>query len=149
MPAVQSTYSLTIGAARAGMIANEEALTNVISKIVDSAGAIGFGKVVVQSSEGDDKIKIPTAGGAFRGITVRDVTLRPDDNDQYAVGENAAVLTKGVIWVLPSVNVAAGDAVYFTAAGVLTNVPTSNTQIVGALWESAGSTTVLAKLRLA
>ncbi|MGJ0397420.1 MAG: DUF2190 family protein [Methylocystis sp.] len=149
MPAVQSTYGLTIAAARAGMIANEEQLTNVISRIVDSAGAIGFGKVVVQSSEGDEKIKVPTAGGAFRGITVRDVTLRPDDNDQYAVGESAAVLTKGVIWVLPSVAVAAGDPVYFTAAGALTNVPTSNTQIIGALWDSAGSGSILAKLRLA
>jgi hypothetical protein len=148
MPAVQSSYSLTIGAARAGMVASEETLTNIISKIVDSAGAIGFGKLVVQSSEGDDKIKIPTAGGTFRGITVRDVTLRPDDNDAYAVNENAGVVTKGVVWVLPGATVAAGDPVYFTATGALTNASSGNTLIAGALWESAGSTTALAKLRL-
>ena len=58
------------------------------------------------------------------------------------------MLTKGVIWVNAAVAVTAGQPVYFTAAGALTNVSTSNTLIANAIWEATTTAAGLAKLRL-
>ena len=79
---------------------------------------------------------------------MRDPTLPASAGDQYATGLTAAVMTKGVIWVTAAVAVTAAQPVYFTSAGALTNVSTSNTLITNALWESTTTAGGLAKLRL-
>ena len=93
-------------------------------------------------------MKVPTAGGVFRGITVRDVSLDAQRADKYAEKDIASVVTKGVITVSVAVTVAAGAPVYFVpATGVITNVSTSNTLIANAMFDSSG--TGLVDLRLA
>jgi hypothetical protein len=150
MPAVQTTYTANQAAAFLGMVAAGEWVTNVISRIVDpaSATAVNFGDPVLQG--GSEQLVLPANGntGTFRGIAVRDPTLPPSNNDQYLATNSIGVLTKGVIWVNAAVAVNPGQPAYFTAAGALTNVSTSNTAIPNAMWDSATAVAGLAKLRL-
>lgn len=132
------------------MVANGESATNIVSRIVDPASPAGinFGDPVLQGAS--EQLVVPANGGsgAFRGIAIRDTTLPPTDNDQYPVTATVGVMTKGVVWVNAGVAVSPGQPVYFTAAGVLTNVATGNTAVPSALWESATAGAALAKLRL-
>ena len=150
MPAVQTSYATTPAAGYLGQIADGEQVTNVISRVVDPASAnpINFGDPVLQGAS-DGTIQSVSGGtGVFRGIAVRDVTLPPSAGDQYLVGLTAAVLTAGVIWVNATVPVSAGQPAYYTAAGALTNVSTSNTAVPNAMWDSTTATAGLARLRL-
>ena len=147
MPAIQTTYGTTIAPAYEGMIANSEDQT-ILSKQVETAGGIGFGKVCVQGTA-DDQIRVSEASRAFRGITVQSHIAGTVVSDAYVKGETVPVMEEGVVWVMASVAVAVGDPVYYVpATGVLTNVATSNTQIANAMWDSSTSGAGLAKLRL-
>ncbi len=150
MPAVQTTYANSRGAGYPGMIANGEWVTNIISRIVDPAAstAISFGDPVLQGASEQLVVSANGGSGAFRGIAIRDVTLPPTDGDQYPATATVGVMTKGVVWVNAGAAVSPGQAVYFTAAGVLTNVSTSNILVPNAIWESATAGAALAKLRL-
>jgi hypothetical protein len=150
MPAVQTTYSNFANPSFLGMIANGEWLTNIISRIVDpsAAVAINFGDPVLQGSSEQTVVSANGGTGVFRGIAIRDVTLPPNFGDQYPADATLGVMNKGVIWVNASVAVTPGQSVYFTAAGLWTNVATGNTAVANALWESATATAALAKLRL-
>ena len=151
MPAVQSSYPNFRGAGYAGMIANGEWVTNVISRVVDPAAAlaVNFGDPVLQGPTEQTVVSANGNTGAFRGIAIRDTTLPPGNNDQYTATTTIGVMTKGVVWVNAGVTVNPGQAAYYTAAGVLTNVSTGNTAIPNGIWESATSGAALAKLRLA
>lgn len=149
MPAVQTTYSETLAPAVEGMVANTEPKVT-ISRVIESAAGIGFGKVACQGATANT-IKVSAAAGIFRGITIRDVTLPPTNGDKYIQKDICAVMTKGVIWVIASVNVTAGQPAYFVpATGALTNVDGggANILIPDAMWDSAAQATNLAKLRL-
>jgi len=146
MDPLQTSYPDSLAAFVEGMVANSEK-NNIISRVVESAAGIGFGKVAIQGTA-DNQIAVSAANGVYRGITVLDTTQLQDSYPQYAT---AAVMTKGVIVVQASVAVDAGDPVYFIpATGVLTNVSNSgaNTLIAGAMWDSSTSGAGLAKLRL-
>ena len=150
MPAVQTIFSANQAAGLPGMIADGEQITNVISRVVDQATAnpINFGEPVLQGASEQTVQSVNGGSGTYRGIAVRDPTLPPSAGDQYVAGLTAAVMTKGVIWVTAAAAVTAAQPVYFTSAGALTNVSTSNTLIANALWESTTTAAGLAKLRL-
>lgn len=150
MPAVQTTYPATQAAAYAGMVANGEWVTNVISRIVDPASGtpVNFGDAVLQGASEQLVLSANGGSGVFRGIAVREPTLPPGNNDQFLATNSVGVLTKGVIWVNAGVAVSPGQAVYVTSAGVLSNVASGNTALANAMWESATSAAGLAKLRL-
>ena len=150
MPPVQTAFTATQAPAFLGQIADGEQVTNVISRTIDQASAnpVSFGDPVLQGATDGTVQSVSGGTGPFRGIAVRDATLPPSAGDQYAAGLTAAVMTKGVIWVNAAAAVTAGQAAYFTAAGLLTNVATSNTAITGALWDSTTGAAGLAKLRL-
>lgn len=114
--ALQTTYSDRIGLGYAGQVI-DMTLTDIVSREVESA-AIGFGKAVIRGT-GDRGCKVGGAG-EFIGLTVRDITLPPDRADAYAVGDTAAVMTKGTMLVTAASAVDAGDAVYRTPTGTLT-----------------------------
>lgn len=148
MPEIQGTYKFNHDTAFEGMVANSEPCT-VISRIVEDAEGIGFGKVAVQGDL-DNTITDAEASKPFRGITVMDPTQISDPADMYPQYATVAVMTKGVIWAQASVAVDAGDPVYFVpATGVLTNVEGSNTLIANAMWDSSTGAAGLAKIRLA
>lgn len=150
MPAVQTTFPANQPAGYLGMIADGEQVTNVISRIVDAntANPINFGDPVLQGGSDYTVQSVSGGSGVYRGIAVRDPTLPASAGDQYVATLTIALMTKGVIWVTAAVPVTAGQPVYFTAAGVLTNVATSNTAIAGAIWESTTTAAGLAKVRL-
>ena len=150
MPAVQTSYPMFQSPAYLGMMANGEWVTNVISRVVDPAATVpvNFGDPVLQGASEQTVVSANGGTGVFRGIAIRDATLPPTANDQYAATMTVGVVTKGVVWVNATVAVSPGQPAFFTAAGLLTTVATGNTAIVGALWESATTGAGLAKLRL-
>ena len=149
MPAIQTSYPLGIAKAFEGMIANSEPGV-VVSRIVESAAGIGFGKVAARGAD-DDGIIVSAAVVKPLGITVADSTQVAAVADVYPQYSIVGVMTKGVIWVIASVAVADGDPVYFVpATGVFTNVSSGNIAIPNAVFDSTTTTTnQLAKVRLA
>lgn len=147
MPSVQDTYGVVHAAGLEGMVANSEPCV-VVSRVVEGSGGIGFGKVA-QRGTLDNQIKVSSASPKYLGITVLDPTQVGGTLDTYPQYATAAVMTKGVIWVVASVAVVPGDLVYFVpATGVLTNVATSNQIIANATWDSTAGIGALAKVRL-
>ena len=103
------TYTQDMRDGYAGMLAEGQAVKDVASKVLTTAVA-AFGLAVGRGAT-DGSVRL--GGTGFEGITVADKSRAAD---QYAVGEMAGVLRKGVIWVLASNNVTPADPVTFTAA---------------------------------
>lgn len=150
MANLQPTYNDAPVAGLVGRIADATPAT-IISRINDATAAtnIAFGRVVVRGADPANTVKDGSLGTAFMGIALVNVAMTPDAPDQYKPTDVVAVLTRGCVWVTGSVAVTAGDAAYFTSAGALTNVSTSNTAIPNAKFDSTTSGAGLAKLRLA
>jgi hypothetical protein len=137
---IQSTYKTDYDRGFPGMVANGEK-SNRISRTVEDAAGIAFGKAAFRGA-GDHGITATPAAGTFMGITIADAGIMPtlttaaDIYPQYAT---AGLLDEGEIFVLAGVNVADGDPVYVTSAGVFTNVSTSNTAITAKFDETVSS----------
>lgn len=149
MAVVQFTYSTTRAVGYAGMIANGET-SNRISRTVEDATAIGFGKPVFRGA-GDHGVTA-TPSAALMGITIANYAAPPVQStgaeaDSYPQYSTAGILTQGVIWVSSSVAVADGDQAYVTSGGVITNVSTSNTILTG--WYFQDTLTAAGLTRLA
>ncbi len=158
MPAVQSTYSETIGAARVGQIVNEEPVVLISRTVADAAG-IEFGKVVQEaatdgSKDGQCTADLDTAdmnATTYLGITVRERSVRPETPNKFGQYESARIMRKGVIWVAVAAAVNAGEDVTVTlATGVLGTaaVGAGVVAIPNARWDSSTAGAGLAKLRL-
>lgn len=145
MPAVQTSYADVHANGYAGQVA-DMGLQDVISRDVEDAAGIAFGMPVIQGTA-DRQCKVATAG-VFLGITIRDTTLDQRNADKYVQRASAAILTRGVIWVVAGEAVVAGDVVYRTAAGALNKTSSSNTLVANARWETSAANGALAKLRL-
>lgn len=145
---VQSTYAENLTPLVLGQIANQENKT-VISRTVEDAAGIGFGKVVCQGS-GDRGVIAPAGGAAaYRGITVRDQARPAGSPDTYAQYDDAGVMTKGVVVVQVSVAVSVGQPVYYVdATGVFTNVSSGNVAIPNAVFDADASQDALCPVRL-
>lgn len=143
--AVQSSYAENIAAAVAGMIGNMVPST-LISRTVETAAGIGFGKAVAQGAA--DKGCIAFAGSGLLGITVRERSLDANDPDKFAEGDSARILVKGSVWVDAAVAVDAGDPVYVTSAGAFTKASSGNTLLPNARWETSTSEAALALLAI-
>lgn len=151
MPAIQTTYDAVRPVGYAGMIANGET-SNRISRTVEDAAGVAFGKPVFRGVGDHGAIAAPTAA-ALLGITIANYAAPPVaatgvQADIYTQNSTAGILTQGVIWVQSSVAVADGDQAYVTAGGLLTNVSTSNTILNGWFFQdtlSAAGLTRLAK----
>lgn len=147
MPAIQTTYSERQRVAFAGMIANSEE-NNEVTRLVEDAGGIGFGKACYRGTADNQVTATPSA--KFVGISVRNLTLEAVDADKYVQKANIPLMNRGVIWVTAGVNVADGDPVYVTPAGVFTNVDGTgaNFLIADAEYDTTASAAALAKVRL-
>lgn len=147
MPAIQTTYGATIAPAVAGMIANMET-ANVVSRTLEDATALGFGKAAFQGA-GDDGVTATPAANKFRGISVLDPTLAPASADAFQRYDSIGLIEKGVIWVTAGATIATAHVpVYVTSAGAFTDVPTSNALIPNATFESTGASGALVKVRI-
>lgn len=138
----QGTYDTNHAVGYAGMLAEGQPARDIASKVVENV-AVAFG-LAVGAGSADGSCRL--GGTGFVGITVADKTR---DEDGYDVGEMAAVIRKGTVWVSVPVAVADTDTVYFVAAtGVITNVSSGNVAIAGAKFETSTSGAGLARLYL-
>lgn len=145
--AVQTNYSDTQPAAVAGAQATMIPAT-VISRTVEGNAGIGFGKPVAQGTA-DKGCHLFTSGDtAVLGITLLDRSaagqtvsagqVTAHTPDTFAVGETARIITKGDVWVEAAAAVDAGDPVYVTTSGTITNASGGgNVQIAGARWDTS------------
>lgn len=142
---VQTAYVARILPAVEGMIVDMRDQI-VVSKNVETAAGIGFGKVASRGTT-DEQILVATTGRPFMGITVMSHFASAGLADIYAQYETANVLAQGAIWVLTSLTVAPGDLAYFVpATGVFTNVASGNTLIAGGTFETATTGAALSVL---
>lgn len=150
MPSVQTSYNGVHAPAYAGMVANQEPRT-VISRVVANASGLGFGVIAVQGA-GDDQVQasVAGAGAPFRGVSIVDLLVPAYAGyvaDTYAQGAIAAVMTKGVVWVVAAGPVAAGAPAFFDPATGALSADNSHTAIDGT-FDSSGAAGALVKLRL-
>jgi len=138
---VQTTFPETMKQGLPGMI-NRMVDFNTVSRNCATAAGIPAGRVVSQGTLDTDAVLGGTLVGAL-GISVLDPTLivpyggAPDTTPQY---QQLSILTKGEIFAVAAVAVAAGDPVHFIAAdGTLTNTGGIG-PIPGARWKYARAT---------
>ena len=111
MAELQTTYTDVVAKGYAGMVANGE-VSNRISRTVETAGGIGFGRPVYRGT-GDNGIT-STVGtlATFMGWTIATTDLAPSaDADEYQQYDNAPIITEGAIFVICTGNVTDGAAV--------------------------------------
>ncbi|UXY55381.1 structural cement protein Gp24 [Pseudomonas tohonis] len=135
--AVQTNYSENIRRAVPGMLVDMIPKTLLSRTIEDSAG-VGFGIAVCQGTQ--DKGVRKFNGdfvGKFVGITVRERSLNAEA-DGFKQYDSVRVITKGAVWVLPSVAVAPRDPVYLIpSTGAFSNVAgVDNILVPGASWDT-------------
>jgi hypothetical protein len=120
------------------------------TRIVESAGGIGFGLAVSQGTNDQGCI---IGGTAFVGITRSDKTLARADItppltiDVYPQYDNAGILITGDIAVIPDNAVTAGEAVYYsTTTGKLGH--SGGTVIEDARWQTSGAAGTVQVVRI-
>ncbi len=149
MAVVQTTYATGFAVGYPGQVANAET-SNRISRVVEDAAGIAFGKACFRGT-GDNGVTATPAAGKFMGIVIARHDQQPvpggvgaDIIGQYG---SAALLNEGEIYVTAGASVAAGDAAYVTSGFVITNVSTSNTAIP-AVFDDTVASGAIVRLRV-
>lgn len=143
----QSTYNDVPNPGYAGMVANGET-SNRISRTIQDAAGIGFGKAAFRST-GDHDCTATPAAGDFLGITIAHEVvgqLAGQTADTFPQYSNVPIMTLGVIWVQAAVAVNDKEQAYATSGGAITNVSTSNTILTGWFFDTSTAAAGLAKL---
>ena len=144
MPHLQS-YNTDPTIAFAGMVADTSPAT-IVSRTVEG-GTIGFGLPAAVGAA-DRSVKAMESGAKLQGITVRLQGIDAAEPNGIKVGDTAAVLLSGAIYVEPGVDVVFGEPVYVTDAGAFTNVTTGNTRLERATFETTATAGGLAVERI-
>ena len=150
MPAIQTTYLPTLAAALAGQIADLRSRT-VLSREVGGTLSMPFGSVALRGTTDHTVLTVGGAGaGGLLGIVCMDPTIRAQiaATNGFGVGDTAAVLIKGALWVTVTAAVTPGAAAYYDSSGNITSVSTSNTAIPNGVFETTAAANGLAVLRL-
>lgn len=119
MPELQTSYATGPAKGYAGMVATGET-SNRISRTVEDAAGIGFGKPVYRGS--GDRGCTATVGAlaTFLGFTVATSAQAPvagQDADEYQQYDSATILTSGAIYVNVTAAVADGAAITMGTGG--------------------------------
>lgn len=153
MPAIQTTYTEGMGLPSPGSIhgSNYDTITGICE--TDAPG-IGFGLAVGQGAESDQGVVLGGTLAKFRGVSLRDATLRGDSAsvDHYLPPNSVGIIRQGQVWVLPNADVVPGDDVYFDSVTGRFGTATGGNAvgpIKGASWQSTGNTNTVARLYLA
>lgn len=147
--AVQTTYLENMAAAYAGMIVNTEP-NNLISKLVETSGGIGFAVPVIQGTADDQCDEVAASTDVIIGITVRDQSTTSDTFAQY---DSALLMQRGVLWVTvtDAGGVSAGDPVWVKVSdGTFSNADAGtdgSIKINNARWETSAANGALAAIR--
>lgn len=144
---LQSSFGSTIPTGYPGMIANAEK-QNRITRTIEDAGGIGFGKAAFRGA-GDHGITATPTAGKFMGVSIVDhgqVRRTGVAADTYGQYENVPLLQRGTVCVLASASVADGDAVYVTAGGLFTNVVGANIPLPGWVFDTTVASGAIARI---
>lgn len=136
----QTTYGERMAPPMPGVISSSD--HNCVTGICETAApGIGFGLAVSQGTLSDKGTILGGALDTFKGISVRDITLRGDkvtaNLDKYQPPNNMNILNRGQIWAEPGEAVNANDPVWFHGTtGVLYKATGSGIvgPILGAKW---------------
>jgi hypothetical protein len=123
-----------------GMLVNGEAHRSM-SRTVEDAAGIAFGKAAFQGT-GDHGITATPTAGKFIGIVIADHgKVFPIGGTADVIGQygSASLATTEPIFVTASVTVAPRDQVYVTSAGAFTNVVGSNIILPGWQFDATAS----------
>lgn len=134
MAVIQDTYNDAPARGYPGMVVNMEP-SDRLSRTVEDAAGLAFGAAAFRGT-GDRGTTGTPAAGAELGFVIADhgQPLLPggtaDTIPQY---DSAAIINRGVVIVAAGVAVDAGDQVYVTPAGVITNdaAAGANIEMVG------------------
>lgn len=118
---------------------------NIVTGICETAApGIGFGLAVSQGSLSDQGTILGGTLDGFKGISVRDITLRGDvataNLDKYQPPNNMGILRRGQIWAEPGEAVAANDPIWFHGTtGVLYKSTGSGRvgPVLGGRWDTS------------
>jgi hypothetical protein len=127
MPAVQTTYSASPENGRPGMAANGE-LSNRISRFVEDAAGIAFGKFAFRGTSDNGCTATPTAG-TLLGVVLADKSQTPLPGataDVIPQRDIADIATLGAVYVTVGEDVTDGAQVYVTAATAIVDTVGSN-----------------------
>lgn len=101
----------------------QKAIPGMVSDLTDKTiisraaeGDVDFGLALVQGTDPQKQVKVPTASAVFEGVSAERFYIEQDLATGEGVnkdGESVAVLRKGRIWVHIDQDVAINDPVYF------------------------------------
>lgn len=141
MAVVQDTFAAAPAKGYAGMVANGET-SNRISRTIEDAAGIAFGKAAFRGS-GDHGVTATPTAGAFMGVTIADHGIVPlpggvaaDVFPQYA---SVGLLTLGAIYVVAGEAVTDGAAVYVTAGGAFVDTVGANIALPGFVFDETAA----------
>jgi hypothetical protein len=140
--ATQTTYATNISPPGPGTLAGNVDNARIATRIAETASpGIPFGRAVGIGTLSDQGAVLGAAtAAAFRGISLRDVTLRGDLAvvDAYLPPNSMGVLESGEVWVEPGEAVAVADPVYFVpATGVFMKTVGTNVLVANARWKTS------------
>lgn len=145
MPVLQATYTETMRKAVPGMIA-DMVPASFISRNVETAAGLPFGRPACQGVDDGGCILSTTGATKLLGISVRERSLVAEA-DKFLQYEAARLMVEGAIWVVPSVDVVAGDIVHFiVATGVWAK--TGGVLVPNSRWETSGLAGTLAVIHM-
>lgn len=140
----QTTYTTNIAPPGPGTVAGAFDAAKTTTGIAETASpGIPFGRVVSQGTLSDQGVVLGGTLVGFRGISIRDITLRGDQAvvDAYLPPNTVGVLEEGDIWVEPGEAVLAHDPVFFNlTTGVLmkaTGAGLSATALIGCYYKTS------------
>ena len=123
--AIQDNYNTAPAKGFPGQVTNGET-SNRISRTVEDAAGLAFGAAAFRGAGDRGCTGVPGAAGTLLGITIADHGVQPLPGgvaaDIYPRYSSAGIMPQGAINVVAGVNVADGEGVYITPAGVFTNV---------------------------
>lgn len=142
MSVLQSTYSDTVAAGFPGMVANGET-SNRISRTVETAAGIGFGKAVWRGTGDHGCTSTVGTTATFLGVTIATSALgltAGADADEYQQYDTANIKTSGAIWVTAGEDVADGSQVYADAStGAFIDTVGSNILLTGWFFDTTAT----------
>lgn len=150
MPAVQTTYPVTMQPGVEGQVATQLDDDNSETRICETAAGIPFGRAVSEGANARGAV----LGGATKliGLTVRSITEVPigaiTTADLYLDNSNMAVMLEGDMWVRVVAAVTHGSpATYSSSTGQL-NPASAGVAIAGSRYLTSAGAGALALLRL-
>jgi hypothetical protein len=153
MAVLQTTYGNEFAKGFPGMIANGET-SNRISRTIEDAAGVAFGKPVYRGSGDHGCVIAPSAnllGFAIANYAAPPVAASGVQADSYPQYSSVGILTMGVMWVTVGSDVTDGAQVYVgdgdpDAAGLITASSTGNVIATGWFFQDTVSSGGLARI---